>query len=142
MNSAAHRLEELKTLQKLLEQGEEQKFFELLFPEPEEHGSSIYRTAMEEIVLSSKKRELIRQFARLANDNLAGKARAIIYRYMHVLGDEAVSEDTRFQTTTKRAVSAAKALQILHRLRDDMQDARQIRTSTPPPSEDLEIKAA
>ena len=97
---------------------------------------------MEEIVLSSKKRELIRQFARFADDNLVGTARGIIYRYMHVLGDEAVTEDLRFMTTTKRAVSAAKALHILSQLREDMQQTRHNRTSIPPPSEDLEIKAA
>jgi len=142
MNSATRRLEELKTLSNLLEQAEEQKFFDLLFPEPEEYESSIYRTAMEEIVLSSKKRELIRQFARFADDNLVGKARGIIYRYMHVLADEAVPEDLRFMTTTKRAVSAAKALHILSQLREDMQKARQNRASTPPPPEALEEKAA
>ncbi len=142
MNSATRRLEELKNLQNLLEQDEEYKFFDLLFPEPEEHGSWIYRTAMEEIVLSSKKRELIRQFARLANDNLVGKARGIIYRYMHVLDDEAKAHDKRFRQKTKRAVSAAKALHTLSQLREDMQNARQARASTPPPPEALEEKAA
>ena len=118
MNSAMHRLEDLKTLTELLDKGEKQKFFDLFFSKPKE--SLIYQTAMEEIILSSKKRELIQRFARIADENLINKTCKIIDQHMHELTNEIETENSRFLTITKKTVDALKALRILSRLRNDV----------------------
>ncbi|MDF1497326.1 MAG: hypothetical protein P1P90_04680 [Patescibacteria group bacterium] len=144
MCHAAKRLQELRDLTELLQRGEDQKFFDLLFPKPEEHESSTNRPAIEEILLSRKLRELLVNFARLADKELAGKASGIIYENSEVLRRLAESERQSFGgTATRRFLDLSNQAKLLKRLFNDMKQARLAPVKTlPPPAEEPKVEAA
>ncbi len=144
MCHAAKRLEVLRELTELLEQGENQTFFDLLFPKPEEHESITNRPAIEEILLSLKLRELLVEFARRADAQLANKAAGIVYENFEILRRLAETEGKNFGgATTMRFLNISKNAKMLKRLFDEIKRARLAAVTTlPPPKEELKVEAA
>jgi hypothetical protein len=144
MCHAAKRLEELRELTELLEQSENQKFFDLLFPKPEEHESSTNRPAIEEILLSRKLRELLVEFARRGDVQLANKAAGIIYENFEILRRLAEIDARSFGgVTTMHFLNTSKNAKKLKRLFDEMKQARLAAVTTlPPPAVEPKVEAA
>jgi len=148
MCHAAKRLQELRDLTELLEQGEDQKFFDLLFPKPEEHESATNRPAVEEILLSLKLRQLLVEFARRADKQLADRACIKIYESSEYLQRLAKLERNKTWIITqgvpaKRVLVLSNQTKVLKRLFDEMKQARLDAVKTlPPPAVELKVEAA
>ena len=144
MCHAAKRLERLNELTSLLEQGEDQKFFDLLFPKPEEHESATNRPAIEEILLSLKLRLLLVDFAQRGDVQLANKASGIVYENFEILRRLAETEGKNFGgATTMHFLNTSKNAKMLKRLFDEMKQARLAAVTTlSPPKEEIKVEAA
>lgn len=148
MCHAAKRFELLNELTSLLEQGEDQKFFDLLFPKPEEYESATNRPAIEEILLSLKLRELLVEFARRGDAQLANKASGIVYENFEILRRLAESEKNKLELLTqgiptKHVLVLSNQAKVLKRLFDKMKQARLAAVKTlPPPMEEPKVEAA
>jgi len=143
MNSATARRNELQNLKECLEQGENQKFFDLLFPQPEVHESATYKPAVEEILQSLSKRKLLVEFARRGDARLVNRACGIIYQRQEAYRSQGESFHKCTGFPTKQAANAKMAHHILKRLHGDMKKAQLEAVSTPPPAlEEVEVEAA
>lgn len=135
---AKARLDELVTLRRHLELGEDYKFFTKLFPPTEAKEPGI-----EKILLSSELRNLMTMFAGMTSDKLLYRVRGYLLHFSREMERQALALDNEFYGKTKRAVDLRKSAAKLNRLRYDMLEARQAPVSTTPPQLEVpEVEAA
>lgn len=149
MNSAEKRANELIFLRTYLEQGEYQKFFDLLFPPPEPHESARHRVTVEEILLSRKQRQILVEFATKAEPRLVNQVCGIIYENSIILASEAEVMRKKLAILAqgapiKAVLVTSSQSSVLRKLHREMKQA-QSASSIPPPASSgrqSEVKAA
>jgi len=135
---AKARLDELATLRRYLELGEDYRFFTKLFPPTEAKERGI-----EKILLSSELRRLLVQFAGMTSSKLLHRVCGYLFHFSREMEHQASALDSKYYGKTKRAVNLRKSAAKLYLLRHDMLEARQIPVSILPPSmKTPEVEAA